>query len=207
MFLEDFWNSISIILVIELETDNLIGESVFVKRRFLNQLALDLCTGGVSGTLATVPMTATMKLLHKYLVFYDQHNPPPKKITVRVARKLRISVPFFKKKKRKVMTTVSHYGYGAATGALYPLWSKEIPIHPLYKGMIHGLVVWSGSYLGLLPAMRLWSPKRESNARRITMITSHLVWGASLGLLHSKIPKMIKKSKKIANYDAMPQRA
>ena len=178
-----------------------------MKRRFLTQLASDLFAGGVSGTLATVPMTGAMKLLHKYLVFYDQHSPPPKKITVRVARRLKISMPFFKKKKRKLMTTVSHYGYGAATGALYPLWSKEIPIHPIYKGMIHGLMVWSGSYLGLLPALRLWSPKRESNARRITMIASHLVWGASLGLFHSKIPKIIQNSKKRVKNYAMPQEA
>ncbi|HSE43442.1 MAG TPA: hypothetical protein VLH08_21965, partial [Acidobacteriota bacterium] len=57
------------------------------------QLPTNLVTAGVSGLIATVPFTGVMKSLHKYLVLHNPWSPPPKKITVRIARRLGISVP------------------------------------------------------------------------------------------------------------------
>jgi len=48
----------------------------------------------------------------------------------------------------------------------------------------YGLVVWAGSYLGLLPAVGLHRPAtREPAGRNGMMIGAHVVFGAVLGLL------------------------
>jgi len=52
------------------------------------------------------------------------------------------------------------------------------------KGVGFGLLVWAGSYLGLLPAVGLHRPAtRESARRNGMMIASHVVWGAVLGAM------------------------
>jgi uncharacterized membrane protein YagU involved in acid resistance len=186
-------------LVISQETDKFHAWIFKMKRSFLKRLPADLCAGSISGFLATGPMTLVMSLLHKYLVFYDQHSPPPKKITLRIARKAGISVPVFKQKKRKTLTVLSHYGYGASAGVLYPVWSKQIPMHPAINGTLYGLLVWAASYLGWLPLAGLWTPTRESKGRRFTMIAAHIVWGASTAIIHSRMKAIIKKSKRKGN--------
>jgi putative membrane protein len=112
-----------------------------------------------------------------------------------MARRVGISVPIFKRKKRKILSFVSHYSYGAATGALYGVLSKDIPFHPAITGSLYGLFVWTGSYLGWLPATGLWNPKRESKGRRFSMIAAHVVWGASMGLIHSVLKTKLKKTR------------
>jgi uncharacterized membrane protein YagU involved in acid resistance len=167
-----------------------------MKRSSWNHLAEDLCLGSTSGFLATFPMTATMNFLHKYLVFYDQHNPPPKKFALRVARRIGICAPLYKRKKRKILSFVSHYSYGAGTGAIYPILSKKIPMHPAVTGSLYCLLVWAAGYLGWLPATGLWNPTRESKGRRISMLTAHIVWGgASLGLIYSALKTKLTKTR------------
>jgi putative membrane protein len=52
------------------------------------------------------------------------------------------------------------------------------------EGVLFGLAVWGGSYLGLLPGTGLYrSAKDEAPERNALMIAAHIIWGASLGVL------------------------
>jgi putative membrane protein len=52
------------------------------------------------------------------------------------------------------------------------------------KGSLFGLIVWSGSYLGLLPGLEILSPAtRHPAGRNALMIIAHIVWGSTLGVL------------------------
>ena len=75
--------------------------------------------------------------------------------------------------------------YGAAMGSLYALARSQRPRNDaVASGMAFGIAVWAVSYLGLLPALKLYrSATEEPTERNVLMIGAHLVWGASLGLL------------------------
>ena len=144
--------------------------------------------GGLAGLAATIPMTLLMNAWHRRLPFYERYPLPPRQITMRVARQAgvanRLDEPA-----REALTTTAHYGYGAGAGALYgllcgrrapvgiPNFSPGIP-----TGILYGLAVWSGSYLGLLPALGILPPAtRHPRRRNALMIVAHLVWGGALG--------------------------
>jgi hypothetical protein len=51
-----------------------------------------------------------------------------------------------------------------------------------------GVAVWAGSYLGWLPAAGILSPATEHPPRRnALMIASHVVWGATAGVVFDKL--------------------
>jgi len=82
------------------------------------------------------------------------------------------------------MTLVLHYSFGAAVGALFPLVApKKLPA-AVGVGVLYGLAVWTGSYLGLLPAIGVRHHARhDPYGRTAMMIAAHVVWGATLGLI------------------------
>ncbi|WP_394836121.1 hypothetical protein LVJ94_04345 [Pendulispora rubella] len=147
----------------------------------LQRMADDTLQGSIAGLIATVPMTLAMKLLHRRLPLHEQHPLPPRRITMRVLAMLGWSpprVPFA----RKALTLVAHFSYGAAAGTVY----RHANRHTLHSGpgtgVVYGLTVWAGSYLGLLPALGLLTPAtRHSPRRTALMIASHVVWGWALG--------------------------
>lgn len=84
---------------------------------------------------------------------------------------------------RRSLTWLAHFGYGTAMGSLYGLIEPRLAGPPAVRGMTFGLGVWTGSYLGLLPALRLLRPATQHPPRRnALMIAAHLVWGLFLGL-------------------------
>jgi uncharacterized membrane protein YagU involved in acid resistance len=146
-----------------------------------------LLIGAFAGLVATVPMTVVMKLLHKGLPKREQYPLPPRSVTMKVASKVGIKDSLDEKEKY-VLTAVSHFAYGTATGALYAPLAKSISKSPFIEGASWGLAVWAGSYLGWLPAMGILRPATEHPLRRTAvMITAHLVWGGVVGLLVDKL--------------------
>jgi hypothetical protein len=153
-----------------------------------------LTTGLLSGLAATLPMTCVMELLHRALPIHERYPLPPRQITQRMTRKVGVEHELDESSKTG-LTLVSHFAYGAAAGGLYaeiadqlrqPL--RQIPLPPAARaaslGTLYGLLVWSVSYLGLLPAAGILSPATRHPARRnALMIVAHLIWGATLGLL------------------------
>jgi hypothetical protein len=143
-----------------------------------------LAQGAVAGLIATAPMTAVMLLLHRLLPGYERYPVEPYRITTRAARRVGLGHLLDDKEEKIAATTVAHFGYGAAAGALFPPLLGRLPLPPALAGVAYGLLVWAGSYLGLVPALGLLSPATKHPARRnLLMIAAHVIWGACLGVL------------------------
>jgi uncharacterized membrane protein YagU involved in acid resistance len=138
----------------------------------------------MAGLMATIPMTVAMELMRRRLPLRERRRLPPRKITMRVARRLGVQA-HMDERQRGAVTLVTHFGFGAAAGALYaPLARRLGPSPPLLAGTVFGLAVWLVSYMGWLPAVGLFGPAtRDAKRRTALMIAAHLVWGAALGLV------------------------
>jgi len=136
--------------------------------------------GVIGGIVATGPMTVAMILLHRRLPHAERYPLPPREITMKLARKSGVASEL-DAPARSAVTIVSHFGYGAASGALYTaLFNPRRD--PVAKGVLFGLFVWVASYLGWLPATGILSSAMDHPARRnALMIAAHAVWGVVLG--------------------------
>ena len=143
--------------------------------------------GSVAGFLATAPMTLSMHLMHHRLPRRERYPLPPAEITAEVASKAGVE-EHMDQPRLMAATLLSHFGYGAAVGALYGRVSRMLPGPPALRATVFGLGVWACSYLGLLPALRILRPATEHPARRnALMIAAHVVWGVALGLLTERL--------------------
>ncbi|WP_019586359.1 hypothetical protein [Deinococcus apachensis] len=138
----------------------------------------------LAGCAATLPMSVWMLAAQHWLLPRRERYPlPPEQITEHAAEAVGLDAVAEKEPVLKVATVINHFAYGAAAGSLYaPL--RTLPGSPVLKGCGLGLLVWTGSYLGLLPALGLLSPATEHPARRnALMIAAHLIWGGVTGVL------------------------
>lgn len=141
----------------------------------------------LAGTFGTIFHSAVTWTLHPRLPRTRRRPAPPVEITARIAK--RIDLDTAKKGRGLIVATgASHFGYGAATGALYPLVADRVRAQPVVTGIAYGLGVWAASYLGWIPAARLLPPAtRQPAERNITMILAHVAWGAALGLVYAAL--------------------
>ncbi len=142
-----------------------------------------LFQGGLTGLVATAPMSAAMLLMHRMLPPHEKQPLPPRQITMQVARKARVAHRL-DRDERKAATLAAHYSFGTAMGSLYGAACNQGLRPGVSTGMLYGLCVWAGNYLGILPALGLLSRATKHPPRRtLLMIAAHLVWGAVVGLL------------------------
>ncbi len=106
--------------------------------------------GALAGTIATLPMTASMVLMHRELPFWERYPLPPRQITSRLAAAAGVRDDLDERQKVGA-TLLGHFAYGAAAGAIYAPLALPLP-WPL-QGRAFGLLVWTVSYLGWLPAL------------------------------------------------------
>ena len=153
----------------------------------MNHSVERLFAGGAAGLAATAPMTAAMAALFPALPPEDQHPLPPRHITERVTEETGVDDDLSESEK-ETLTAVAHFGYGAATGAVYGLIRPSLPLPGAVAGVAYGLAVWAGSYMGLLPALRLYPHAEDESAERgALMIAAHVVWGAALGIVTDQL--------------------
>jgi uncharacterized membrane protein YagU involved in acid resistance len=146
-------------------------------------LVARVAAGATAGFAATGPMTLVMAAGREGLPEREQYPLPPRTITERTAQAADLGQRMTDAQK-EAATAVGHFGYGAATGAVYGVLAPLLPFGPVLNGVAFGLGVWAGSYLGWLPAAGLHPPAHhESAGRNATMIAAHVVWGAVLGIL------------------------
>ncbi|HZI17422.1 MAG TPA: DUF6789 family protein [Pyrinomonadaceae bacterium] len=139
--------------------------------------------GTLAGLAATVPMTLSMKLMHEQLPAEEQYPLPPRLITEEMAEIAGVDEKL-DEPEMKGLTILSHFAYGAACGAIYGPLTKKLPAGGVLGGVAFGLAVWTGSYLGWLPAAGILTPATEHPGRRnALMIAAHVVWGATAGVL------------------------
>ncbi|HSH38366.1 MAG TPA: DUF6789 family protein [Chthoniobacterales bacterium] len=146
------------------------------------EIARDLGAGAIAGLIATVPMTVAMLLMHRRLPWQQRYALPPREIVASIAEKTGARKHVDNEEERGA-TLVAHFGYGTATGAVFEPIARELPVPRVLSGIGYGLAVWAVSYLGLLPALNILKPATKHPAERnVLMISTHVVWGATLGL-------------------------
>ena len=142
-----------------------------------------IAAGALAGLAATVPMTATMLGMKNVLPPHRRYPLPPKQVTVELAEGFG-PVKDLHEPWRTLLAGATHFGFGGAAGAVYGALGAAAPGPPVARGVLFGLLVWSASYLGWLPAAGILKPATDQPAsRNILMIAAHVVWGAALGAL------------------------
>jgi uncharacterized membrane protein YagU involved in acid resistance len=135
-----------------------------------------LLLGALAGIAGTFAMTAAARAMHRALPPPERYPLPPREImegALPVPAKRTLGEPG-----RRSATLAAHFGYGAATGALYALLRPRGIILP---GAAYGLLVWTVSYFGIMPGLRILQPARNHPLRRNwLMIVAHLVWGSTM---------------------------
>lgn len=153
------------------------------------KLALHLLFGLLGGIVATGPMTIAMIRLHRRLPRYERHPLPPREITSKAIRAVGLGQNLNEEKKAG-LTLLNHFAYGGAAGAAYILAASRLPGSPVVKGPLYGLLVWSVSYLDLLPALHILKPAdRHFPERNALMIFVHLIWGLFLSIFVEELLK------------------
>lgn len=153
------------------------------RRAGRNSAARDLVIGAVAGVAATVAMTLVAEKLFRRLPPEERYPLPPRELTERAAEEAGIADDL-DEPALQAATLVSHFGFGAVTGALYVplLLHRRIP--PVASGSGYALGVWALSYLGWVPALGLLRPATSHPRRRnALMLAVHVVWGSALGLV------------------------
>ena len=151
-----------------------------------------ILVGALAGLAATVPMTAAMESMHRLLPERERYPLPPREIAMAVAEDAGVR-QHLDEPERTSVTLAAHFGYGAMTGAMYAPLAQRSQWRPAIGGAGFGLAVWAGSYLGLLPALGILTPATAHPTRRnALMITAHVVWGVTLGLLVDRAGRIFK---------------
>ena len=128
-------------------------------------------------------MTVAMAAMHRALPPGEQEPLPPRQITENVAAAAGVDLGP-DEETHKTATLAAHFGYGATVGAMYGPLAGMTGLPRVAEGVLYGLAVWGGSYLGALPGAGLYKPANEETpGRNALMIAAHVVWGASLGAL------------------------
>jgi len=142
-----------------------------------------IVAGAAAGTAAAIPMTAYWEYLHARLPGEPPRPLPPREIVEVAAVKAGVSRQLSERDVQN-LTLCAHFCYASATGALFGALAPRRPAATIGAGVLFGLGVWIGSYLGWLPATGLrHHPRHDQPARTGLMIGGHLVWGTTLGLL------------------------
>lgn len=129
--------------------------------------------GAIAGFVATAVMTSAMRRMHGRLPARERYPLPPREITETLVE------PRSEAGARD-LSLAAHFAFGAAAGSL--LGAPE-PRMSLGRGLAGGLVVWTASYFGWVPAARILEPAHRHPLRRnALMIAAHLVWGAATAL-------------------------
>jgi uncharacterized membrane protein YagU involved in acid resistance len=144
--------------------------------------ANDFLVSAAAGIVATVPMTVAMEQLHRVLP--DDHRPLPPREVIEGLYEQFGAYPIADERQLQESTVLLHYLFGGAAGAVFPLLAPKSLPAAVGAGVLYGMIVWTGSYLGWLPAIGVrHHAKHDSTARTGLMVAAHMVWGMTLGLL------------------------
>lgn len=139
--------------------------------------------GAAAGWVATWPMTIFMLYIWRRLPARDRQPLPPRQITGEVLEDVGLRRQLSGRTKT-ALTLLLHFSFGALAGSMYGMLEGRIPLRNSVKGALAGLAVWTGSYLGWIPALGILPPATQHSWRRnLLMIVAHLVWGVSLSML------------------------
>lgn len=139
-----------------------------------------LIDGAIAGAVATLFMSAFILASRKFGV---RGKLPPQKITEAAVEQVK---PATKASSVMALSVINHFGFGMGAGALYAWGQGRLPFRsaPVARGVGFGLLVWSASYFGWVPALGIMPPAhRDRPGRAEMMAAAHVVYGAVLGRL------------------------
>lgn len=143
-----------------------------------------LADGAASGLVATVVMTGVL-LAARRLGLVDR--PAPEAVVTGMLEQVGLEEEV-RPPARTGLVTAAHLGYGAALGAGFSAIAGRIGRVSSLHGAGFGLVVWTVSYLGWLPAVGIFPrPSRQGAGRHVENVAGHLVYGASLGWMTARL--------------------
>lgn len=133
------------------------------------KLGSRLLIGGIAGFVGTMAMTSAMRRLHQRLPESERYPLTPREIIDSTLEP--------EEDPARDLTTLSHFAYGAACGALL---AAADPRPGTREGAGAGVAVWLASYMGWIPVFGILKPATRHPVRRnLLMIGVHLVWGAA----------------------------
>ena len=146
-----------------------------------------IANGALSGLAATVPMTLAMLAMHRRLPVQERYPLPPREVTERLATRVGAEHHLRSDSDRSAASYAAHFAFGAAAGAAFGPMGTRVE-HPIAAGVLYGIAVWAGAYLGVLPGLGLRkAATRQPHRREELMIVAHVVWGAALGVLTDRL--------------------
>ena len=142
--------------------------------------------GAVAGVAGSVVMTIPIVVSQRLRLF---HTPPPEEISDNVARRTWL-LPDRSHRFFPIIWIAAHLGYGATCGTLFSPFRRWLPGSERIAGPLFGLSVWAVSYLGFVPALRLYPwPADDSRPRQVVMIVAHGLFGLAVAETHSRLFK------------------
>lgn len=143
--------------------------------------------GAVAGAVATIAMSVPMLAATRLGLIQEQ---APQRITDRLLSRFRLADDVRDESSREALAAANHVAFGAVGGAGFALLARRLPssIPLIPAGMAYAaLGIWTVSYAGWAPALRLMPPPDEDEpGRPVLMIAAHLIYGAVLGALTPK---------------------
>lgn len=158
-------------------------------RRAMNpsfSLSRSIVRGIGAGVVATTTMTAGMFVLQKAGLL---GRMPPRLLTERTLARFGLRRKT-SRTTRKLLTAVTHYGFGATMGAIFEVGKNALAARHgrapdgamIGSGVAFGTLVWVASYMGWVPAAGLMPrPKNDRPGRPTSMVLAHWIFGATLG--------------------------
>jgi hypothetical protein len=133
------------------------------------RLGSKLLLGAIAGVVGTAAMSAGMRRLFRALPEEEQYPLPPRHVT-------ESTLPELSEQGERDATLASHFGFGAAAGAIVAAAGAE---RTNTRGIAAALAIWVASYMGWAPGLKLIKPQTQHPLRRnLLMFAVHLVWGA-----------------------------
>jgi putative membrane protein len=134
-----------------------------------------LLNGLLAGTLASAVMSLFFTVARRFLPRWQRYPLPPHYITLEISDRVGAEELVESEPEASLATAAGHIGYGAANGALYAALASSLPSPVVLRGLVFGLLLWAGSYLGWLPASRAAGLSSWSR-RTLSMGSAQLCW-------------------------------
>ena len=151
-------------------------------------MAMGILRGAAAGFAATIPMTVAMEGLRAALPREQLRRMPPREVVDSGIEQAGAGGEV-DTEGRVLITTVAHFAFGAAAGAVYGgLFRSRLRRMDGYtaamSGIAYGVGVWALAYGVVLPSLGLHrAATDDTKDRNEVLIASHVVWGAVLGRL------------------------
>ena len=142
-----------------------------------------LLTSSAAGIISAAVMSVAMNVMFHLLPAWQQYALPPRQITRVLTRRVGAGELVETGRREWAAAALGHLGYSVFSAFLYTLSLAPIRSHPLVKGLLGGLLLYTGSYQGWIPALRVLPPAVQQPPQRVAlMVLAHLIWGSVTAL-------------------------